>query len=208
MNVKKVEKVHFIFFFSFLRLVIWNDDKMMMFLILTILYNFHLEKNDQNLRLNYTKNVEKQSIAKLIIARLFGKLGNSIYRRSDDGQTVAARGQTSKGGLTLHVGPKGFRPCLSSYMMMHNNRRLLPDRGGIPKAAHLRHGGIAFPILTLNSAFFINFINCVVATGCVGRTERHHIKWCKLKFFKSMCFAFIFGCFSINDNVNELFIDA
>ena len=94
------------------------------------------------------KNVKKQSIAKLIIARLLRKLGNSIYRRSGDGQTVAARGQTSKGGLILHVGPKGFRPCLSSYMMMHNNRRLLPDRGGIPKAAHLRHGGIAFRILT------------------------------------------------------------
>ena len=121
---------------------------MMMFLILTILYNFCLEKNDQNVKLNYTENVKKQSIVKLIIARLLRKLDNSIYRRSDNGQTVAAQGQTSKGGLILHVGPKGFRPCLSSYMMMHNNRRLLFDREGIPKASHLRHGGIAFRILT------------------------------------------------------------
>ena len=206
--LKRFEKFISFFIFSFVKLAIWNDDKMMMFLIFIIFYNFYLKKNDQNVKLNYTKNINKQSIVKLIIARLFRKLGNSIYQKWAHGQTVTAQGQTSKGGLTLHVRSKRCQPWLSSYMMMHNNRRLLPDRGGIPKAAHLRHGGIAFPILTLNSAFFINFINCVVATGCVGRTERHHIKWCKLKFFKSMCFAFIFGCFSINDNVNELFIDA
>ena len=120
----------------------------MMFLILTILYDFHLGENDQNVKLNYMKNVERQSIVKLIIVRLLRKLDNSIYRRSDDGQTVTVRNQTSKGGLILHVGPKGFRPCLSSYMMMHNNRRLLFDREGIPKPSHLRHGGIAFRILT------------------------------------------------------------
>ena len=125
----------------------------MIFLILIIFYNFHLKKNDQNVKLNYTKNVEKQSIVKLIIARFFRKLDNSIYQKSDDGQTVTARGQTSKGGLILHVGPKGFRPCLFSYMMMHNNRRLLSDREGIPKASHLRHGGIAFRILTFGSNY-------------------------------------------------------
>ena len=121
----------------------------MALLVLTILYDFRLGENDQNVRLNYTKNVKRQSIVKLIIVRLLRKLGNSIYRRSDDGQTVAVRGQISKGGLILHVGPKGFRSCLSSYIMMHNNRRLLSDREGIPKAFHLRHGGIAFRILTV-----------------------------------------------------------
>ena len=121
---------------------------MMMFLILIIFYDFHLEKNDQNVKLNYTKNIKKQSIVKLIIVRFLRKLDNSIYQKSNDGQTMAARGQTFKGGLILHVGPKGFRSCLFSYMMMHNNRRLLSDRGGIPKAARLRHGGIAFRILT------------------------------------------------------------
>ena len=125
-----------------------------MFLILIIFYNFRLKKNDQNVKLNYTKNVKKQSIVKLIIARLLKKLDNSIYRRSDDGQTVTARSQTSKGGLILHVGPKGFRSCLFSYMMMHNNRRLLSDREGILKASRLRHGGIAFRILTLSQNGF------------------------------------------------------
>ena len=121
----------------------------MMFLILTIFYNFRLEKNDQIVKLNYMKNVKKQSIVKLIIARFLRKLDNSIYRRSGDGQTVAAQGQTSIGGLILHVGPKGFLSCLSSYMMMHNNRRLLSDREGIPKASRLRHEGITFRILTI-----------------------------------------------------------
>ena len=147
--LKKLKKFISFFFFSFVKLVTWNDDKMMIFLILIIFYNFHLKKNDQNVKLNYMKNVKKQSIAKLIIARLLRKLGNSIYRRSGDGQTVAARGQTSKGGLILHVGPKGFRSCLFSYMMMHNNWWLLSDRGNIPKASRLRHGGIAFRILTI-----------------------------------------------------------
>ena len=123
----------------------------MVFLILTIFYNFRLEENDQNVKLNYMKNVKKQSIVKLIIARFLRKLGNSIYQKSDDGQTVTARDQIFKGGLILHVGPKGFRFCLSSYMMMHNNRRLLSDRKGIPKAFHLRHGGIAFRILTTST---------------------------------------------------------
>ena len=133
---------------------------MMMFLILIIFYNFRLEKNNQNVKLNYMKNVKKQSIVKLIIVRFFRKLDNSIYRKSDDGQTVAARGQTSKGGLILHVGSKGFRPFLSSYMMMHNNRRLLSDHEGIPKAFHLRHEEIAFRILTLFC--FVNFISGIV----------------------------------------------
>ena len=97
-----------------------------------------------DVRLGYTEGVEGQSIAKLIIARLLRKLGNSIYRRSGDGQTVAARGQTSKGGLILHVGPKGFQLCLFSYMMMHNNQRLLFNREGIPKAFRLKHGKIVF----------------------------------------------------------------
>ena len=51
-------------------------------------------------------------------------------------------------GSDLACQTKGFRPFLFNYMMMHNNRRPLPDRGGIPKAAHLKHGGIAFRILT------------------------------------------------------------
>ena len=72
-------------------------------------------------RLGYTEGVKGQSIAKLIVARLLRKLGNSIYRRSGDGQTVAVRGQTSKGGLILHVGSKGFQFCLFNYMMMYNN---------------------------------------------------------------------------------------
>ena len=133
----------------------------MMFLILIIFYNFRLKKNDQNVKLNYIKNVKKQSIVKLIIVRFLKKLDNSIYLKWGDGQTVAARDQISKGGLTLHVGPKGFRPCLSSYMMMHNNRRLLSDRGGIPKASRLRHGGIAFRILTwiLNNKTIIFVFN-------------------------------------------------
>ena len=157
--LKKLKK--FIsFFFLFVRFATWNDDEMMMFLILTIFYNFHLEKNDQNVKLNYTKNVKKQSIVKLIIVRLLRKLGNSIYQKSNDGQTVAVRGQTSRGGLTLHVGPKGFRFCLSSYMMMHNIRRLLFDREGIPKASHLRHGGIAFGILTANVFWHSMFCWC------------------------------------------------
>ena len=110
-----------------------------------------------NVRLGYTEGVEGQSIAKLIVARLLRKLGNSIYRRSGDGQTVAARGQTSKGGLILHVGPKGFRFCLSSYMMMHNNWWLLFNREDISKAFHLRHGGIVFRILTLPSSLWLLF---------------------------------------------------
>ena len=93
---------------------------MMMFLILIIFYDFRLKKNDQNVKLNYMKNVKKRLIVKLIIVPLFRKVGNSIYQKSDDGQTMIVRGQTSKGGLTLHVGPKGFRFCLFSYMMMHN----------------------------------------------------------------------------------------
>ena len=103
-------------------------------------------------RLGYTEGVEGQSIAKLIVAHLLRKLGNSIYRRSDDGQTVAVRGQTSKGGLILHVGPKGFQFCLFSYMMMHNNWRLLSDREDIPKAFRLKHEEIVFRILTLFSS--------------------------------------------------------
>ena len=34
----------FQFFFSFVKFVIWNDDEMMMFLILIIFYDFHLKK--------------------------------------------------------------------------------------------------------------------------------------------------------------------
>ena len=58
-----------------------------------------------------------------------------------------------------------------------------------------------------NFIFFVNFINCVIAVCCVGHAESHHIKWCKLKFFRNMCFAFVFNCFSINDSVNGLFIE-
>ena len=105
--------------------------------------------NKQFVRLGYTEGVEGQSIAKLIVARLLRKLGNSIYRRSGDGQTVAARGQTSKGGLILHVGPKGFQFCLFSYMMMYNNWWLLFNREDISKIFYLKHGEIVFWILTL-----------------------------------------------------------
>ena len=107
--------------------------------------------------MDYTEGVEGQSIAKLIVAHLLRKLGNSIYRRSGDGQTVAARGQISKGGLILHVGSKGFRFCLFSYMMMHNNRWLLFDREDIPKTSHLKHGEIVFWILTLFFSLWLLF---------------------------------------------------
>ena len=95
------------------------------------------------------KNVEKQSIVKLIIVR-FRKLGNSIYQKWNNGQTMIVQNQIFKGDLILHVRSRGFQFCLFSYMMMHNNRQLLSDRRGIPKTFHLRHGGIAFRILTIN----------------------------------------------------------
>ena len=121
-----------------------------LFFILFIHYSY-------GVRLNYTEGVEGQSIAKLIVAHLLRKLGNSIYRRSGDGQTVAVRGQTSKGGLILHVGPKEFRFYLSNYMMMHNNRWLLFNRKGIPKAFRLKHGKIVFWILTLFFSLWLLF---------------------------------------------------
>ena len=39
-------------------------------------------------RLGYTEGVKRQSIVKLIVARLFRKLGNSIYQRLNDGQMM------------------------------------------------------------------------------------------------------------------------
>ena len=95
-------------------------------------------------RLGYTEGVEGQSIFKLIVARFLRKLGNSIYQRWGDGQTVAARGQTFKGGLILHVKSKGFRFCLFSYIMMQNNWRLLFDHKNISKTVHLKHKEIVF----------------------------------------------------------------
>ena len=46
------------------------------------------------------------------------------------------------------------------------------------------HVIIFFDKIKFNFAFFINFINCVVATCCVGRAESHYMKWCRLKFLK------------------------
>ena len=100
-------------------------------------------------RFGYTEGVEGQSIAKLIVPRLLRKLGNSIYQRWNDGQTVAVRVQTSKGSLILHVKSKGFRFCLFSNMMMHNNWWLLSDRRNISKTFYLKHEKIVFQILTL-----------------------------------------------------------
>ena len=74
----------------------------MLFLILTIFYDFCLGKNNQNVKFEYTKNVKKQSIAKLIVVRLLRKLDNSIYQKWGDGQTVAAQGQT-KGVVILLI---------------------------------------------------------------------------------------------------------
>ena len=108
------------------------------------------------------KNIKKQLIIKFIIVRFLRKLDNSIYQKSDDGQTMAVRNQISKGGLILHVEPKGFQSCLFSYMMMHNIRRLLSDREDIPKASHLKHGGIAFRILTHHFIEFIFLMNTFV----------------------------------------------
>ena len=150
--LKRLKKFISFSSFLFVKLATWNDDETMMFLILTIFYDFRLGDNDQNVKLNYMENIKRQSIVKLIIVHFLRKLGNSIYQKSNNGQTVAVRGQISKGGLILHVGPKGFRSCLSSYMMMHNNRRLLFNREGIPKASRLRHGGIVFRILTYGAS--------------------------------------------------------
>ena len=123
----------------------------MRFLIKLILFNtlIHLNYKQHDVRLNYTEGVEGQSIAKLIVARLLRKLGNSIYRKSGDGQTMAARGQTSKGDLILHVEPKGFQLCLFNYMMMHNNWWLLFNYENISKTFYLKHEKIVFWILTL-----------------------------------------------------------
>ena len=77
--LKGFKKFILIFFFSFVKFATRNDDETMIFLILTIFYDFHLGGNDQNVKLNYMKNVKKRSIVKLIIVRLLRKLGNSIY---------------------------------------------------------------------------------------------------------------------------------
>ena len=67
------------------------------------------------------ESVEGQSIAKLIIARFLRKLGNSIYRKWGDGQTVTVQNQIFKRNLILHVKSKEFQFCLLNYMMMYNN---------------------------------------------------------------------------------------
>ena len=138
------------------------------------------KKNMQHVavRLGYTEGVEGQSIAKLIVARLLRKLGNSIYRRSGDGQTVAARGQTSKGGLILHVGPKEFRLCLSSYMMMHNNWWLLFDREDISKTFHLKHEKIVFWILIL--FFFLWLLFSADDDNDYWYWNLNYLNYCKL----------------------------
>ena len=99
---------------------------------------------NKNVRLGYTEAVEGQSIVKLIVARLFRKLGNSIYQKWNNGQTMIVQGQTSKGGLILHVGSKGFQFCLFNYMMMYNNWWLLFDHENISKTFHLKHEKIVF----------------------------------------------------------------
>ena len=133
-KLKKIHRIHsFKFFFNWLffcmfAIFFYFFSKSFPSLFEYFLWNsrirfkpFFISMTD-NVRLGYTEGVEGQSIVKLIVARLLRKLGNSIYRRSGDGQTVAARGQTSKGSLILHVGPKGFQFCLFNYMMMHNNQ--------------------------------------------------------------------------------------
>ena len=110
----------------------------------------------------------------MIVARLLRKLGNSIYQRWDDGQTVAAQDQTFKRDLILQIKSKEFQFCLFSYMMMHINRRLLPDRRNIPKASHPRHGGIAFRILTVDSfsvLYFNKFVSIIKYFFSSGKSK-------------------------------------
>ena len=79
MNVKRIPKI---LLFFFVKLGTRNDDETMMFLILTIFYNFHLKENDQNIKFDYTKNVKRQSIVKLIITHFLRKLDNEFNANS------------------------------------------------------------------------------------------------------------------------------
>ena len=106
-------------------------------------------------RFGYTEAVEGQSIAKLIVFRLLRKLGNSIYQKWGDSQTMTVRNQISKGIWFCMSDQKGFNFVYLITSMMHSNRRLLFDHEDIPKTVHLKHGEIVFWILTF---FFLTVV--------------------------------------------------
>ena len=93
--------------------------------------------------------------------------------------------------------------CINLFFKCFN----IKTKSMIKNLFFICHVNIFCDRVKFNFAFLTNFINCVAETCFVNRAGPHHMKWCRLKFFKNMCSTFVFNCFLINDSVNGLFID-